>query len=233
MNDRPEDTIIYVDDDLFNLKAVERLFRNEPFDFITYDSPVNALNEIKETRPAVIISDQCMPKMNGIEFLLKAKSEQPETVGIILTGHADLESAMTAINKGHVYGYVGKPWNDDEFTAQVNAALKHYHSISWLNELPDLLADEAVQNPKKGKAVQKLTEAVGYELSQPLTIISGYAQLLKNSVKDDDIHHLYISHILFHLNKIDALRNTVNTIAKRVANQNLSSENRNKNHHQR
>jgi response regulator RpfG family c-di-GMP phosphodiesterase len=209
--------VIYVDDDVGNLKAVARVFRREPFEFVTFDSPVTALNEIKELRPSVIISDLCMPEMSGIEFLAQAKLDLPETVGIILTGHADLASAMDAINKNHLFGYIQKPWNDDELKGLIRSALEHRHSIFWLNGLPDSIADELMQDPKGNRAIRKLTDAVCHELSQPIMIIAGYVHLLQDLVADDDLTRLYLSNISLKLNTLEELKNKVDTLSKRIA----------------
>ena len=84
------DKVFYIDDEPSNLTALKRLFRDEAFEFITFDSPVEALNQMETLRPAVVISDQCMPKMLGTEFLERVKDIHSDSVRIILTGNADL-----------------------------------------------------------------------------------------------------------------------------------------------
>ena len=108
-----KDKVLFVDDEQSNLKALKRLFRNEPFDFITYNSPTEALAKIEAIKPAVVISDQRMPEMSGTAFLEQVRNKQPHSVRIILTGHADLKAAMDAINNGHVFRFIQKPWNPE------------------------------------------------------------------------------------------------------------------------
>jgi DNA-binding NtrC family response regulator len=207
-------TVLYVDDDPSNLKAVSRLFRHEPFDVITEPSPIKALSRIDSLKPAVIISDQRMPEMDGTAFFREVEYRHPDSVRIILTGHADLEAAIEAINKGHVFRFIKKPWDDDDLKTQVKAALEHQESIHCLRTIVDTLVDEVMDNEKAQNSMRKLAAAVSRELTQPLMIIGGYVQLLQSLFKDDDIPRNYLSNMFFQINRIEELSKKIHLIAR-------------------
>ncbi len=113
MKEKP-DTILIVDDEENILKALRRLLRREPYRVISTTDPVEALDIARKEEPSVIISDQKMPRMNGAELLSQVKVASPDTVRIMLTGYADMQAALSAINEGQVFRFISKPWNDDE-----------------------------------------------------------------------------------------------------------------------
>jgi DNA-binding NtrC family response regulator len=206
--------VLYVDDDPSNLKAIRRLFRDEAFDVVTEPSPVEALSRIETLKPAVIISDQRMPEMDGTAFLKEVEYRHPDSVRIILTGNADLEAAMEAINEGHVFRFIQKPWDDDDLKSQVKAALEHQESIHCLRTIVDSLVDEVIDNEKSQKSMRKLAAAVTRELNQPLMIIGGYIQLLQACFKDEDIPRNYLSNMLLQINRIEELAEKIQLIAR-------------------
>jgi DNA-binding NtrC family response regulator len=207
------DKVFYVDDEPSNLMALKRLFRDEPFEFITFDSPDDALSRIETMRPAVVISDQCMPKMRGTEFLERVRSKHPDSVRIILTGNADLEAAMAAINKGHVFRFIQKPWDDEDLKNQVRAALAHQESIHCLRTMVDALLDEIMDNEKAMKSIRKLAASIYNELDQPLMVIGGYAQLLKAHFKEDEIPGSYVDTMLLQIERLGRLSKKMDAIA--------------------
>jgi DNA-binding NtrC family response regulator len=119
--------ILIVDDEENILSALKRLFRNENYDILTAQSGEDALSTLEEQPVDLIISDLKMPNMNGIEFLAKAKETNPGALRIMLTGHADLKSVIEAIDKGEVYRFLLKPWNNDELKMSVRQALDFYY----------------------------------------------------------------------------------------------------------
>jgi DNA-binding NtrC family response regulator len=205
--------VLYVDDELSNLKAVKRLFREEPFDLVTETSPVKALKRIRILKPAVVISDQQMPEMKGTAFLKEVEYRHPDSVRIILTGHADLEAAMESINKGHVFRFIQKPWDNDDLKTQVKAALEHQESIQCLRTMVDTLLDEVMDNEKARQGMCKLAAVVSQELNQPLMIVGGYIQLLQDLFKDEDIPRSYLSNMLLQLDRIKELARKIDLIS--------------------
>ncbi|MDP8934618.1 MAG: response regulator, partial [Cyanobacteriota bacterium] len=105
--------LMVVDDEHDNLDLLYRTFRRD-FRVFKADSAALALQVLEaEGEMAVIISDQRMPQMNGTEFLSKTVERFPDTIRILLTGYADVEDLVDAINSGQVFKYITKPWNPE------------------------------------------------------------------------------------------------------------------------
>ena len=119
--------ILIVDDEAANLRVLERLFR-EKLLVVTATGGKEALELLLLHDVALIISDQRMPGMTGIEFLKKAAELRPQTVRIILTGYTDAATLVEAINSGVVYKYVTKPWINDDLKLTVSRGLEHYEA---------------------------------------------------------------------------------------------------------
>ena len=123
MDGQPRYAILYVDDDEQNLF----LFRSvlpETYDVLTASSGPQAL-ELLAARPVhVLLADQRMPRMSGVQLLERAGRDHPETIRILVTGYAEIEVVIDAINRGSVYRYISKPWNADELLAIIRNALE-------------------------------------------------------------------------------------------------------------
>lgn len=118
--------ILIVDDETANLRMLERLFRTD-YDVITAETGIDGLELLSRHDVALIISDQRMPGMSGIEFLKKAAEMRQQTVRIILTGYTDVGDLVEAINSGVVYKYITKPWVNADLGQNVRRAIEHYH----------------------------------------------------------------------------------------------------------
>ena len=134
-----EHRILIVDDEKNVLKALKRAFSEDGYTVDTYTSPKDALAFLARQRVSAIISDFMMPEMNGLEFLLQASEIIPDSVKVILTGHANLEMAIKAINSGAVYGYLTKPWDNDHIRVFLKNALKKYELEKENKRLNNLL----------------------------------------------------------------------------------------------
>jgi len=126
--------ILIVDDEPANLRALARLFRDE-YEVFTAGSGDEALALLGQHDVALLITDQRMPGMTGIELLKKTVPLRPRMVRIILTGYTDVDALVEAINCGQVYRYVAKPWNNEELRITVKRALEHFESNKQGNEL--------------------------------------------------------------------------------------------------
>lgn len=118
-------TILYVDDEPGNLKAFQAVFRRL-YDVDIANSGEEGLNKLGEKEYIVIISDQRMPQMTGVEFLNKVKTLSPESIRMILTGYSDKEAIIDAINVSNIYYYVTKPWISQEFELILEKAIETY-----------------------------------------------------------------------------------------------------------
>ncbi len=116
--------ILFVDDEANVLKALRRLFHNEPYDIYFASSAAEGLEILQQNIVDLIISDMRMPEMNGAEFLTQVFMQWPDTIRILLTGYADFQSTIDAVNKGRIYNYCNKPWNDEELKLLVRNAVE-------------------------------------------------------------------------------------------------------------
>ncbi|HEX2485417.1 MAG TPA: response regulator, partial [Myxococcota bacterium] len=125
--------ILVVDDEEAILETMTFTFEDD-YDVLTSTSPREALALLERHAPvAVVISDQRMPEMTGVELLAAVYARHPNTVRIILTGFADMDATIGAINAGHVYAYVTKPWESDQLKQVVRRGVEH-HRLARENE---------------------------------------------------------------------------------------------------
>jgi len=130
--------VLFVDDEEYVLNAVERLFSGNGMNILKASSGNEALSILKEEDIAVLVSDNLMPGMRGVELLARVRDISPDTVRILMTAHADLSTAMEAINRGEVFRFLLKPWDDEELVETVREGLARYRLIHSLKR-----ADEA------------------------------------------------------------------------------------------
>ncbi|MCT8124972.1 EAL domain-containing protein [Alishewanella sp. BS5-314] len=121
-----QQTLLLVDDEENILHSLKRLLRKEPYLVLSCSSAAEALELLAIHQVQVIISDQRMPEMNGTEFLSRVKEMYPDTVRIVLSGYTDLRSVTEAINRGAIYKFMTKPWQDDELKTEIAAAFRRY-----------------------------------------------------------------------------------------------------------
>lgn len=124
--------ILLVDDEPANLRALLRTFRQD-YELFTAESGPEALTLLQQHEFAVLISDQRMPQMTGIELMKQAVELRPQMVKILLTGYTDIEALIESINCGLVYYYLTKPWNNDALRLTVNRATEHYEAIKSMH----------------------------------------------------------------------------------------------------
>lgn len=115
-------TLLCVDDEPLILNSIERLFEDD-FEVVKGTSGAQALQQLKQQQIDVLISDQRMPGMTGVELLEQAKTISPATMRILLTGYADLGAVRAAVNAGEVFRYLTKPWSNTVLRETVRYAL--------------------------------------------------------------------------------------------------------------
>jgi diguanylate cyclase (GGDEF)-like protein/PAS domain S-box-containing protein len=123
-NEPVQQTLLLVDDEVNILSALKRVLRREGYQVLTAENTDLAFELLAKFPVQVIISDQRMPGMSGTEFLERAKMLYPNTVRIILSGYTDLASITEAINRGAIYHFLTKPWEDDKLRAEVREAFR-------------------------------------------------------------------------------------------------------------
>lgn len=119
-------TILIVDDEPNILKSLKRLMVDADHKLLAAESGEAGLDLLANNEVHLVLSDYRMPGMNGVEFLCKVKEKYPSTMRLILSGFADAAAVVDAINDGHVYKFMPKPWDDQEFLTTVKRALEQY-----------------------------------------------------------------------------------------------------------
>src|SRR2546422_5363419 len=126
--------LLIVDDETPNLRLLERLFSKD-FQCLTASSGPEAIRLLEQHDVAILITDQRMPEMTGIDLLKRTAQLRPHMVRILLTGYTDVEALVEAINSGLVYMYINKPWNNDDLKLKVSRAIQHYENNKKQNSL--------------------------------------------------------------------------------------------------
>ncbi len=176
MDDEPE-----VLDSVYNLLRLH-------YRVITCTTGHDALEVLRsDAEIHVIMSDQRMPGMTGVELLRRAKDLRPETTRLLFTAYADIRTVIDAINEGHVFRYLAKPWNSDELEAVVRQAVEHHDLIVEKNRL---LAELHAANEKLTEANRlkgAFIEVASHELNTPVTVVLGMIELWKMSLNPDTL----------------------------------------------
>jgi len=151
--------IMIVDDEPANLRTLERLFRPE-YQVVTAPSGAEALALLEQHDVALLISDQRMPAMTGIELMIRTVAIRPQMVKILLTGYTDVGALIEAINSGLVYRYLTKPWSNDDLRLTVSRALEHYEVMKSKHLL-------SMENRRLRARLREINELTSEGLNQP------------------------------------------------------------------
>ena len=125
-DETPSETLLLVDDEAGVLNSLKRLLRREGYRILTTTDPNEGLQMLAGNDVQVIISDQRMPQMSGTEFLNRVKDLHPDTIRMVLSGYTDLQSITDAINKGAIWRFLTKPWDDEALRKLVREAFREY-----------------------------------------------------------------------------------------------------------
>jgi signal transduction histidine kinase len=174
-------TLVVVDDERDVLSSIRDLLRID-YRVITYERGQEALEYLRSGQAAdVILCDQRMPELTGVEVLRQAKAIRPETTRLLFTAYSDIRTVIDAVNQGHVFRYLGKPCEPDELAAVVRQALEHHNLIV---EKSELLAELRESNQKLIEANRlkgAFIEVASHELNTPVTVVLGMLELWKMS----------------------------------------------------
>jgi len=132
-------TVLFVDDEENNLFSFKASFRLK-YNVLTANSGDKALEILTKNQVHIIISDQRMPEMTGVEFFEKVLEKFPDAIRILLTGYADMNAVVDAVNKGKIFHYLAKPWNEEELDLTINRAYEKYLEKARLKEMNEKLS---------------------------------------------------------------------------------------------
>jgi DNA-binding NtrC family response regulator len=134
MNETSKHPILLVDDEPEILYSLKGLLRRE-FELYTAESGTEAVEILKRHAIHVIMTDQRMPEMTGVQLMRRVKNEYPEAIRIVFTGYADIKAVIEAINNGGLYRYITKPWDPDELIEVLHEAVARYDEDFERNRL--------------------------------------------------------------------------------------------------
>ena len=151
-------TILCVDDEENILHSLKRLLRKEGYRFLTASSGEEGLKLLKENDVHLVITDQRMPEMSGTEFLAKVKDKHPAVLRVVLTGYTDVDSITESINKGHIFKFFLKPWNDQNLKLEIKQALEQYDLIQANKGLNAKVVEQNEELKKINENLERLVQ---------------------------------------------------------------------------
>ncbi len=169
-------TILVVDDEPASLRAVERTLRHE-HRVLTSTTAADALGLLAAEPVAVIIADHRMPESSGTELLASAASLYPDTIRVLLTGYASLDTLTEAINSGHVYHYLTKPWEPHELRLVVRRGLERYEVEADRRRLMRDLQEACRRARREAEQKGRLLTLATHELGTPLHVLTNALSL--------------------------------------------------------
>jgi response regulator RpfG family c-di-GMP phosphodiesterase len=173
-------TVLCVDDEQNILNALKRLLRKDGYRLLTASSGDEGVRILEQNEVHVVISDQRMPDMSGMEFLARVKECYPDALRIVLTGYTEVDSITESINKGHIYKFFLKPWNDQSLRLEIKQALDQYDLIQANKKLQE----QVMQQNKKLKEINENLEAMVQERTEDLRI-QNQALELSHAILED------------------------------------------------
>ncbi len=135
-------TVLFVDDEVNILKALQRLLRSQDMNVLSASRGQEALELLEKTSAQVVISDQRMPEMSGVDLLSQVRERWPDVVRMMLTGYTEIDVAVEAINRGESHRLITKPWNDDELRATNRQAFDHADLKSEIKRLNQITREQ-------------------------------------------------------------------------------------------
>jgi len=171
MSDTPKPRRILVVDDEENVcRALKRCLRREGYDLFFATNPQEALELLKTTTVDAVLSDHLMPNMTGLEFLKMVRNRYPDCLRIMLTGHADMQTAIDAINQGEIYRFLTKPWDDTELKVtlfigfeQLDLERENRRLLAMVRRQADLIRSLETEFPGIGKVLRDSDGAIMIE----------------------------------------------------------------------
>jgi signal transduction histidine kinase len=189
-------TILVVDDEPDVVESVQNLLRLQ-YRVVGATRAQEGIEKMKQQEVHVVMTDQRMPEMTGVELLHHIRGEHPDCIRLLITGYADIRAVVDAINQGNVYRYITKPWDPEELLTIIHQAVEHYELLAGRKRL---LAELQVKNEELEEVNGQLRQAdelkaafirvASHELRTPLTILLGLSDLaartpgVENPLKD-------------------------------------------------
>ena len=177
-------TLLFVDDEPNITRALRRVFHHKPYRILTAQSGEEALRLMEENAVDLIVSDARMPGMDGATLLGRICDRWPASIRILLTGYADLDTTVKAINDGRIYRYFSKPWRDDEVRKVIEQGLAYQHAERERLRLQRLAQEQ-------NEALQELNENLERRVQERTAELIATAELLQRA--NNDLERSYVT----------------------------------------
>lgn len=168
--------ILYVDDNPENLVSFKASFRRD-YNVVTAESAAEGLERLEEQKFQIIFADQRMPKMTGAEFFEKILPRYNTAIRILLTGYADINAVIDAVNKGNIYRYVSKPWKEEDIRMTIENAYEIYQAR-------EMLKRKNIELQQSYDELDKFVYSASHDLTAPLSSIQGIIRLAREDKED-------------------------------------------------
>lgn len=176
-------TLLFVDDENNILKSLKRLFRPLGYKILTAENGEQGLSLLQKHDVDLVISDMRMPVMDGATFLAQVAKNWPDIIRILLTGYADLTSTISAVNKGHIYRYISKPWEDNDVVLSVKRALEQKNLQQEKQRLQQLTRKQNEQLKTLNASLEDKVVARTGELQQTVSFLELSQKSLHDSYR--------------------------------------------------
>ena len=173
-------SLLLVDDEENILSSLTRLFRREGYTIFRANSAKEGIEVLKENTVGVIVSDQRMPEMTGVEFLSKVKAMYPDTIRIVLSGYTELKSITDAINEGSIYKFLTKPWDDELLKKNIAEAFERYEMKLENEYLNSELKAAYASLERVNKTLSKNVEIKTNEAALNMRVLNIAQEVLEN-----------------------------------------------------
>jgi response regulator RpfG family c-di-GMP phosphodiesterase len=174
-------TLLFVDDEASILASLRRLFRPHGYKILVANGGAEGIQALEREKVDLVISDMRMPEMDGAQFLEKVRSQWPGIVRILLTGYADIASTIAAINRGEIYRYIAKPWDDNEIVLTVRDALERQRLELENARLVELTQQQNEELKELNAGLEQKVADRTAQLRQTLTSLEKAHQALNKS----------------------------------------------------
>jgi two-component system probable response regulator PhcQ len=178
--------ILFVDDEEMALVTFTAQYKRD-FTIFTAKGGKEALDFLHEhPEIALIVSDQRMPGMSGVELLQRAMQIAPDAVRVLITAYTDMDVVIEAINTGNVYRYVSKPYNEDDLRYSIMQGIERYYLIRERDRLYAEKIDtlKRISRTNRLTAIGILAAGMAHEINNPLVAISTFLQMLPEKLKE-------------------------------------------------
>ncbi len=177
-------SLLIVDDEPEVLRTLYDLFRIQ-YQVLTYSNPRDALDRLAGDDVPVVMSDQTMPGMTGVEFLRKVKELRPDTTRLLFTGYSDIHAVIDAINEGNVFRYITKPWDPDDLASAIRQAVDYHDLKVSRRALLEELQYTNRQLSEANRLKSAFIEVASHELNTPVAVVLGLTELWKLTAESE------------------------------------------------